>query len=110
MENANTEFCLDIGHCFCSANAQNIEPYEYLKEFLKFNPKLYHLTDNDFYSPIDKHLHFGEGNFDIEKILNYLPNRAKVTLETVKNSQNNLNDYIKRCSICKKIRFYCYKS
>jgi len=48
LENTKSVFCLDIGHCFCAANAKNIKPYEYLKQFLKFNPQMYHLTDNDF--------------------------------------------------------------
>jgi len=86
-------FCLDIGHCFCSANAKNIEPFEYMEEFLKLNPKMFHLTDNDFSSSIDKHLHFGEGNFDVDKILNYLFDNAKITLETNKDSKENLYDF-----------------
>lgn len=94
LENTNAGFCLDIGHCFCSANAKDIQPFEYLKQFLELKPVLFHLVDNDFSSSIDKHWHFGEGNFDVEKILNILPKDAKITLETYKNSKDNLDDFI----------------
>lgn len=94
LDNTKSGFCLDIGHCFCAANAQNIEPYIYLKEFLNLNPQMFHLVDNDFSTAIDKHLHFGEGNFDVNKILKFLPENAKITLETNKNSKENLNDFI----------------
>lgn len=94
LDSTKSGFCLDIGHCFCSANAKNIKPYDYLKEFLNLNPKMFHLVDNDFSSSIDKHLHFGQGNYDLEKILNYLPCNSKITLETTKDSKDNLNDFI----------------
>ncbi len=95
MDNTNLGFCLDIGHCFCSANAKNIQPYQYLKEFLALQPRMFHLVDNDITNSIDKHLHFGQGNYDIEKILNLLPDNAKITLETTKDSKENLDDFVK---------------
>lgn len=94
LENTKSGFCLDIGHCFCSANAQNIEPFDYLKQFLELNPKIFHLVDNDFSNSMDKHLHFGQGNYDLEKILNYLQSNSKITLETTKDSKDNLDDFI----------------
>jgi len=103
LENAKTGFCLDIGHCFCSANAQKIKPFDYLKQFLELNPKMFHLVDNDFSSVMDKHLHFGDGNFDIKKILNCLPDTAKITLETYKDSKENLDDFIKDIEFIKKL-------
>ena len=29
IEKSNCGFCLDVGHAICSANSQNIDPYEY---------------------------------------------------------------------------------
>ncbi len=109
-ENAKIGFCLDIGHCFCSANAQNIQPYDYLKEFLLLNPKMFHLTDNDFSSITDKHLHFGEGNIDIEKTLNYLHYGAKITLETNKDSTESLDDFVKDIEVIRKFDFEILKA
>lgn len=101
IDNAKVGFCLDIGHCFCSANAKNIKPYDYLKEFLELNPKMFHLTDNDFLSSIDKHWHFGEGNFDVKKILKHLTLKSKITLETRKNSKENLDDFVEDVKVIK---------
>lgn len=110
LENTKTGFCLDIGHCFCSANAKNIQQFKYLKEFLKLNPLMFHLVDNDFSSPIDKHLHFGQGNYEIEKILNYLPENPKITLETTKGSKENLNDFVKDIEYIKKFDYKITKA
>jgi sugar phosphate isomerase/epimerase/L-amino acid N-acyltransferase YncA len=110
LENTNASFCLDIGHCFCSANAQNIEPFQYLKEFFNLYPKMFHLTDNEFKSPVDKHLHFGDGDFNVEKILNLLHENAQITLETIKNSKENLDDFIKDVTQIKNYNFDILKA
>ena len=93
INNAKVGFCLDIGHAFCSANSRKIDPILYLKEFLKLNPDIYHLTDGDFFSIFDSHLHFGSGNFDIKKILEILPSNCSITIETIKNFNDNLSDF-----------------
>lgn len=88
-------FCLDFGHAICSANSQGKEIYSYCKEFLSLKPQMFHLTDNmDITSPYDSHLHLGEGELDLEKIKKMLPQNAIITLETVKNSKENLGDFI----------------
>lgn len=100
---ANCGFCLDFGHAICSANSQDREIYSYCEEFLSLNPQMFHLTDNmDITSPYDSHLHLGEGELDLEKIKKILPQNAIITLETVKNSKENLDDFIKD-SKCMKI-------
>lgn len=86
-------FCLDIGHALCTANSLNIEPYSYLSEFQKLNPSMYHLSDGIINSPLDQHLHFGEGNYDIKKIFSVINSDTKISIETKKNSQHNLTDF-----------------
>ncbi|MGN0197021.1 MAG: sugar phosphate isomerase/epimerase family protein [Candidatus Gastranaerophilaceae bacterium] len=94
-EIAKCGFCLDFGHAICSANSQGKDIYEYCREFLQFEPCMFHLTDNkDITSPYDTHLHLGTGTLDIDKIKEMLPNDAIVTLETDKNSKENLSDFI----------------
>jgi len=105
LKNTGVGFCLDFGHCFCAANALEIEPFSYLQKFLELNPQMFHLVDNDFSNTIDKHLHLGEGNFDIKKILDYLPESAKITLETTKNSKENLDDFVKDVDFIRKLGF-----
>ena len=83
-------FCLDFGHAVCAANSLKIEPYSYIEQFLELNPQMYHLTDiNDITSPYDSHPHLGEGELDIRRILNYIPDNKHITFETVKNSKDN---------------------
>lgn len=95
-ETAKCGFCLDFGHAICAANSQGQNVYEYCENFLQFNPKMFHLTDNaDIKSPYDSHVHLGEGQLNIDKIKSILPKNAIITLETIKNSKENLDDFIK---------------
>ena len=75
LENTTVGFCLDIGHAICAANALKLEPIEFLKSLLALEPKMFHLTDNDFSSVYDKHYHFGKGNLPIKDILGLLPKK-----------------------------------
>ena len=94
MQVSGCGFCLDIGHCICSANSQEIEPYGYIDEFNKLSPALYHLSDNDIKSEHDKHLHIGEGNYDISLIISKMLKGKPLALETNKSSKENLLDFI----------------
>lgn len=98
LENTNTGFCLDIGHAFCSANAQKVQPMKFLKEFISLNPKMYHLTDGEADGIYDRHYHFGQGNFDINEILELIPGNSLITIETIKNFRENLSDFDKDIS------------
>ena len=101
MENTGLGFCLDVGHCFCAANALKVEPFEYLNRFMQLKPDMYHLTDNEFNSPFDKHYHFGQGNYDIERILTVIPEDSLVTIETNKDFKDNLSDFVKDIEVLK---------
>lgn len=95
IEQTKCGFCLDFGHAICSANSQGKEVYEYCKEFMQFEPKMFHLTDcEDISSEFDSHPHLGKGQLDIVKIKQILPKGAIITLETIKNSKENLDDFI----------------
>lgn len=87
-------FCLDVGHSFCTANSLRLEPYEYLTEFNKLKPHCYHLSDNFVNSETDGHLNFGKGNLDYRKILSIIDFDKNMTIETKKNSKENLDDFI----------------
>ncbi len=88
-------FCLDFGHAICAANSLKQEPYSYIEQFLKLNPQMYHLTDiEDMTSVYDSHPHLGTGELDIKRILKMIPDNKYITVETVKNSKENLNDFV----------------
>lgn len=87
-------FCLDIGHAICSANSQKLSPYAYLEAFGALGPCCYHLSDGFINSVEDKHLHFGQGDFDFGIIRSIIDAKLPIAIETVKDSTFNLNDFI----------------
>jgi deoxyribonuclease IV len=93
IEGTNIGFCLDIGHAFCSANAQHKEPLRYFMNFLKLHPKMYHLSDGNYKGIYDKHDKFGKGSYPIYEIRNLIPYGATITIETTKSSESNLEDF-----------------
>ena len=95
MDTAGCGFCLDFGHAICAANSLGVNVYEYCEQFLKLNPKMFHLTDlDDITSPYDSHLHLGTGQLDFNRILPMIPNNSYVTFETNKNSKESLDDFV----------------
>lgn len=95
MKEAGVGFCLDIGHAICSAKAHGVNYIEYLKEFISLEPQMYHLADGDTNNFTDDHRHIGKGNFDLEIILSLLPCDAMVTIETRKDLEGKLNDFVR---------------
>lgn len=97
------EFCLDAGHALCSANYQELDPYEYIAKLNNLNPKIYHLSDNDEKSKFDAHLHFGDGSIDLARVLTLLRGGEFLAIETIKDSKENLDDFIADCSYLKSL-------
>ena len=93
LTNVNCGFCLDIGHVICTANSLKVEPYKLLKEFNELNPDCYHLSDNFIDSKIDSHMHFGDGNYDFEKIFGIINTEKNIAIETNKSSKISLDDF-----------------
>lgn len=93
MNELQAGFCLDFGHAICAANSLKRKPLEYIKEFLALNPRVYHLTDGDYSSERDLHLHYGDGTFPLKELLKMIPDDAKVTNEAKHNSDTDLHDF-----------------
>ncbi len=94
IKESGSGFCLDIGHAICAANSLKEDPYEYISKFQKLKPVCYHLSDNFIDSEFDKHLHFGNGNYDFKKIFSLIDLTNNIAIETNKNSKTDLNDFI----------------
>lgn len=94
MDKVGCEFCLDIGHAICTANSLGLEPYEYVKTFNQLHPAYYHLSDGYINSDVDMHLNINRGNYDFKKIFNIINCDKYITLETQKNSKENLHAFI----------------
>lgn len=87
----NAGFCLDFGHAICAARTQSIEPLDYIKSLKeKFNPRVYHLTDGDYESELDSHLHYCEGSFPLKELLGFVPDGAMVTNEAKREKESSL--------------------
>jgi deoxyribonuclease IV len=87
------DFCFDFGHAICAANSLKREPLEFIKDFLPLNPRMYHLTDGDYTTEYDSHLHYGKGTFPIKKLLEMIPEEAKVTNEAKHDFDLKLDDF-----------------
>ena len=84
-------FCLDINHAIVAALSLNKDPYEFLEEFSKLNPQLYHLGGQDINENDKTHLSFKNSNLDLNKIFKIIPKNAEITLEVTTNA--NLTNY-----------------
>lgn len=94
MRKSNTGFCFDIGHAIYAANALKVDRVQYINSFLGLKPRVFHLSDGDLDGKFDRHVHIGEGSFDIKSLLKKLPDDCMVTLETPKKYKDRLDDYV----------------
>lgn len=86
-------FCLDFGHAICAANTLKKEPLAFIEELRKLNPRVYHLTDGDYKSELDSHLHYGEGSFPLKELLTLVPDDGMVTNEAKRTSIERLSEF-----------------
>lgn len=93
-------FCLDFGHAICAANSLKRDPMTLIKEFMALGPSMYHLTDGDYTSEYDSHLHYGKGTFPVKELLKLVPNTAKLTNEAKHDSSENLDDFMEDSLYC----------
>lgn len=89
-----TGFCLDFGHAICAARTLKREPMEFINELRNLNPRVYHLTDGDFNSELDSHLHYGKGSFPLQKLLELVPECGMITNEAKRFNNNTLEEFL----------------
>ncbi len=94
MQTAKCRFCLDIGHAISAANAQGIEPYGYIENFMTLKPTVFHLSDINTASDMDQHYGLGQGTLDFQRLLSIIGTDQKILIETDKKSQSNLDDFV----------------
>ncbi len=83
MAETGAKFCLDFSHAICGANTYNRDVYDVLAEFKALKPAMYHLCDGDVASTNDDHRHFGDGNYDLARLVNeFTDDGALITMET----------------------------
>ena len=89
-----TGFCLDFGHAICAARTLKREPMEFINELRNLNPRVYHLTDGDFNSELDSHLHYGKGSFPLQKLLELVPECGMITNEAKRFNTGTLEEFL----------------
>lgn len=95
MRSLDIGLCLDFGHAISSANSHNIDFYSFIEQFAALGPSMYHLTDGDTASELDRHDQYGKGNFPLKKLLQLIPPGAKVTDEAMRKDTSTLQEYVK---------------
>ena len=95
MDETGVGFCFDIGHGICSSNGRGIDPFDDLTKYESLQPTMYHLSDNDFTSPIDGHKHLGDGDYDFARIFHLIDTTKPISIETEKIYQDSLEDFVR---------------
>lgn len=89
------KFCLDFSHAVCAANSTNADVWQTLNAFAALNPSMYHLCDGNINGTDDEHLHYGEGNYDLKRLLTeYVEPNALVTMETGHEIPQNITPWL----------------
>jgi len=88
------DFCLDFSHAIKTACSLNKDYKIYLQEFLKLKPFMFHLCDGHINHPIDEHLNFGEGDFDIQFLKQCIQQNDNpiVTLEIPRQNHSSFQE------------------
>lgn len=87
-------FCLDFGHAICAANTLKKDPIEFINDLCKLKPRVFHLTDGDYKSEFDSHLHYGEGSYPLKKLFSMVPSTGMVTNEAKRAVNKDLSTFL----------------
>ncbi|MGI6525289.1 MAG: sugar phosphate isomerase/epimerase family protein [Bdellovibrionota bacterium] len=107
--------CLDIGHAICAYNTFKKrgdfegsiifnDPYQFVAEFNKLQPRCYHLSDNYVWNEVDEHFHFGKGDYDLKKIFEIIDPEVDLAIETEHSAPDNLDDFVEDVAWVKNLR------
>ena len=104
QEEVGCKFCLDFSHAICGANSYKRDVYEVLDEFRVLKPDMYHLCDGDMADIDDAHLHYGEGNYDLKRlVLDYTSENALITMETGHDIPSSVKPWLEDLAYIQKL-------
>lgn len=89
------KFCYDFCHGICASNYFGRDKYNDIKAYTALNPDMYHLCDSDWAGTDDNHGHYGEGNYNLAKILSYAKDKSLVTMETGHELPKDMSPWVK---------------
>ena len=89
-------FCLDFGHAIKAAVSLNRQYKGLVEEFLKLNPRMFHISDGKLNNKKDEHLNIGHGDYDFKFLMNCVKKSGKeyLTLETQRTKLNSFDEDI----------------
>jgi deoxyribonuclease IV len=93
LNETSAGFCLDFAHAIFAANALQKDSIDYVRQFIKLKPEMYHLCDGYFDDKYDSHKNLGKGTFPLNELVHLIPESSFVTVETEKNSGSDLDDF-----------------
>jgi endonuclease IV len=99
VKKSNCGFVLDFAHAYHASVAYQIDYKEFVSDFMKLNPVMFHLYDGIAGQEYDTHLPLGKGNLDIPFFLSLIDDKD-VTLEISPPTLENYIDalrYLKKC-------------
>ena len=88
LEDTNFGFCLDFGHAIKTAIHNHVDYLQFIKNFMRLNPNMFHLTDGYIDNDKDEHLELGTGNYELLSIISLIINHYNkrpenfITIET----------------------------
>ena len=97
--------CLDFGHAVKAALSLELDYKEYIKEFLPFQPKVFHVSDGTLVEEKDEHLNIGDGEYDFAYFKQCILDNPSglVTIETPRVNIKSLQEDIYNASKLKLI-------
>lgn len=86
--------CLDLNHAIKAAVSLRKSYKEFIKEFLKLKPKMFHISDGKLNNEKDEHLGIGAGDYDFEFLMHCIKvaKSKYVTLETPRTKLNSFDE------------------
>jgi deoxyribonuclease-4 len=94
---------LDFGHASCAARSLQRNVMEIVREFMSFEPRIFHISDNDGLSEQDQHYNLGKGSLALLPFLEILPMKALLTIETPRSASKGLDDFVDDVKFLRKL-------
>jgi deoxyribonuclease-4 len=87
-------FCLDLNHAIKASVSSGIPYTKMIRDFLRLDPKMFHIADGFLRDGIDQHLSIGAGDYNIQELLSYIKHSSShiVTLETGRKNLDSISE------------------
>ena len=100
-------FCMDFNHAAKAAISLKKNYKKYIEDFLKLNPKIFHISDGTLKNEKDKHLNIGDGEYDFNFLAKCIrmSHTKYVTLETPRTNLRSLKEDLENVAKLKSFLF-----